>query len=80
MRQDTSGRLGLAGFRFLLRADDGLPDRRLVLSAFVQSAYDPDRPVLAGDPAPGGVVEMRIESRLVPQPLGRRHLGRAGAS
>ena len=66
VHQDTSGRLGLGGFRFLLSADDGLPDRRLVLTAFVQSAYDPDRPVLAGEPAPGGVVEVRLESRLVP--------------
>jgi hypothetical protein len=66
VRQDTAGRLGLGGFRFLLSADDGLPDRRLVLTAFVQSAYDPDRPVLAGEPAPGGVVEVRLESRLVP--------------
>ncbi|MET0555237.1 MAG: hypothetical protein ABW221_19500 [Vicinamibacteria bacterium] len=67
VRQDTAGRLGLGGFRFLLKADDGLPARRLVLTAFVQSAYDPDRPGLAGDPAPGGVVETRIESRLVPR-------------
>ena len=67
IRQDTSGRLGLTGFRCILSADDGLPDRRLVLSTFVQSAYDPDLPVLAGDPAPGGAVETRIGSRLVPQ-------------
>jgi hypothetical protein len=67
VRQDTAGRLGLGGFRFLLSADDGLPDRRLVLTAFVQSAYDPDRPVLEGEPAPGGAVEVRLESRLVPR-------------
>lgn len=67
VRQDTSGRLGLGGFRFLLSADDGLPDRRLVLTAFVQSAYDPDRPALDGETAPGGVVETRVESRLVPR-------------
>lgn len=67
VRQDTSGRLGLGGFRYVLSADDGLPDRRLVLSAFVQSAYEPDLPSLAGDPAPGGVAETRIGSRLVPR-------------
>lgn len=66
VRVATLGRLGLGGYRFLLRADDGLPERRLVLTAFVQSAYDPDRPSLSGDPQPGGVVETRIESRLVP--------------
>ena len=67
VRQDTAGRLGLGGFRFLLSADDGLPDRRLVLTVFVQSAYEPDRPVLAGEPMPGGLVELRLESRLVPR-------------
>lgn len=67
VRQDTSGRLGLASFRYVLSADDGLPERRLVVSAFVQSAYDPEQPALAGDPVPGGVVEARLASRLVPQ-------------
>lgn len=67
LRLDTSGRLGLGGFRYILRADDGLPDRPLVASVFVQSAYEPDRPVLAGEPAPGSAVETRIGSRLVTQ-------------
>jgi hypothetical protein len=67
LRMDTSGRLGLGAFRYLLSADDGLPDRRLVVDAFVQSAYEPDRPNLDGDPAPGSAVEVRIGSRLVPQ-------------
>jgi hypothetical protein len=67
LRLDTSGRLGLGGFRYVLRADDGLPDRRLVVNAFVQSAYEPDRPLLAGAPAPGSVAETRIASRLVPR-------------
>jgi hypothetical protein len=65
VRQGTSGRLGFGSFRYLLTADDGLPERRLVLSVFVQSAFDPERPLLSGDTSPGGVVETTLASRLV---------------
>lgn len=65
VRQGTAGRLGFGSFRYLLTADDGLPERRLVLSAFVQTAFEPERPLLTGDAAPGGVVEMTLTSRLV---------------
>lgn len=65
VRQETGQRLGLASFRYVLKADDGLPARRLVLPTFVQSAYEPDRPELSGDPAPGTAVELAVESRLV---------------
>ena len=65
VRPGTEGRLGVVTYRFLLKADDGLPDRRLTLSGFLQSAYDPDRPVLQGDVAPGGVARVTVGSREV---------------
>jgi hypothetical protein len=65
VRQPTEGRLGVATYRFLLKADDGLPERRLSLSGFLQSAYDPDQPVLEGDLAPGGVARVAVASREV---------------
>lgn len=63
IRQGTMGRLGLITYRFLLKTDDGLPDRRLALSGFVQSAYDPDQPILMGEAGPTEVVELAIGSR-----------------
>ncbi len=65
VRQPTQDRLGMASFRFTLKADDGLPDRRLSLSGFLQSAYDPDRAVLMGEVAPSGSAELSLGSREV---------------
>jgi hypothetical protein len=65
VRQTAEGRLGVATYRFLLKADDGQPERRLSLFGFVQSAYDPDQPVLEGDLAPGGVARVVVGSREV---------------
>lgn len=63
VRQDTLGQLGVVSYRFVLKTDDGLPDRRLALSGFLQSAYDPDQPILVGSAGPGGVIELRLASR-----------------
>ena len=65
VRQGTLGQLGVYVHRFLLKTDDGLPDRRLSLSGFLQSAYDPDQPILHGDAAPGAVLQLAVGSREV---------------
>jgi hypothetical protein len=65
VRQGTLGRLGVATWRFVLKADDGRPDRRLALSGFLQSAFDPDQPILQGEARPGGVIELPVASREV---------------
>jgi len=65
IHQGTLGRIGLVNYRFLLKTDDGLPDRRLALGGFLQSAYEPDQPILLGEAGPGGVVELAIASREV---------------
>ena len=65
VRQGTLGQLGVYVHRFLLKTDDGLPDRRFSISGFLQSAYDPDQPILHGDAAPGAVLELAVGSREV---------------
>ena len=66
VEQPTGGRFGLATFRVALRADDGGPERRLALSGFIQSAYDPDQPALdLGTVAPGGSGSLELFSREV---------------
>ncbi len=65
VRQGTLGRLGLVNYRYLLKTDDGLPDRRLSLGGFLQSAYEPDQPILQGDVGPGGTLELPIACREV---------------
>jgi hypothetical protein len=65
VQQPTEGRLGLASFRFVLRADDG-PELALALTGFVQSAYEPDQPALdLGGTAPGGSAGLELFSREV---------------
>jgi uncharacterized protein DUF1573 len=65
VEQPTEGRLGLASFRFALRTDDG-PDRRLSLTGFIQSAYEPDQPALdLGSVSPGGSAGLELFSREV---------------
>src|SRR4029079_7208353 len=65
VEQPTEGSLGLASFRFALRADDG-PERKLALTGFIQSAYDPDQPTLdLGDASPGGSAGLELFSREV---------------
>jgi hypothetical protein len=65
VQQPTEGRLGQASFRFSLRADDG-PERKLALTGFIQSAYDPDQPALdLGGVAPGGSAGLELFSREV---------------
>ena len=65
VEQPTEGRLGLASFRFALRAGDG-PERKLALTGFIQSAYDPDQPTLdLGDASPGGSAGLELFSREV---------------
>jgi hypothetical protein len=88
--QPTGGRLGLASFRIALKADDGAPERKLALTGFIQSAYDPDQPLIdLGTAAPGasGSVELfsrevaRLEVREVldaPEFLTADTAGRAG--
>jgi hypothetical protein len=66
VRQPTWGRLGLATFRFMVKADDGAPERRLALHGFVQSAYDPDQPLVdLGTVAPGAAATLELSSREV---------------
>jgi hypothetical protein len=65
VRQGTLGRIGLITYRMLLKADDGLPDRRLALTGFLQSAYEPDLPILLGEAVPGGVVSLAVACREV---------------
>jgi hypothetical protein len=66
VEQPTGGRLGVASFRVALRADDGGPERKLALTGFIQSAYDPDQPVLdLGSAAPGGSGSLELFSREV---------------
>ena len=66
VRQPTAGRLGLATFRFAVQADDGGPERKLALSGFVQSAYDPDQPLVDfGTVAPGATATIDLFSREV---------------
>jgi hypothetical protein len=66
VEQPTGGRSGLATFRFALRADDGAPERRLTVSGFIQSAYDPDQPALdLATVAPGGSGSLELFSREV---------------
>ena len=63
VEQPTEGRLGQASFRFALRADDG-PERKLALTGFIQSAYDPDQPALdLGTLPPGGSGGLELFSR-----------------
>jgi hypothetical protein len=66
VEQPTDGRLGLAGFRVALRADDGGPERKLALTGFVQSAYEPEQPALdLATVAPGGSGSLELFSREV---------------
>jgi hypothetical protein len=65
IRQGTQGRVGQVSYRFLLKTDDGLADRRLSLSGFLQSAYDPDLPVLEGVVGPGQTIDLSLASREV---------------
>ena len=65
VHQGTLGRIGFVNYRFLLKTDDGLPDRRLALSAFLHSAYEPDQPILQGSVAPEQTIELPLASREV---------------
>ncbi|HET9315504.1 MAG TPA: DUF1573 domain-containing protein [Vicinamibacteria bacterium] len=65
IRQGTQGRMGNVSYRFLLKTDDGLPDRHLSLAGFLQSAYEPDQPVLDGVAGPGQTIEVSLASREV---------------
>jgi hypothetical protein len=66
VRQPIGGRLGLATFRFAVKADDGAGERRITLGGFVQSAYDPDQPLVDfGTVAPGSVAPLDLFSREV---------------
>jgi hypothetical protein len=65
VEQPTEHRLGQASFRFALRADDGT-ERRLSLTGFIQSAYEPDQPALdLGAAGPGGSGRLELFSREV---------------
>lgn len=65
VQQPTEGRLGLASFRFVLRADDGR-ERKLALTGFIQSAYEPEQPALdLGSAAPGASGGLELFSREV---------------
>jgi uncharacterized protein DUF1573 len=66
VEQPTGGRLGLASFRFTLKAGDGAPERKLTLSGFIESAYDPDLPVVdVGTAGPGASASLELFSREV---------------
>jgi hypothetical protein len=66
VEQPTGGRLGMASFRFALKADDGAPERKLALSGFIQSAYEPDQPVVdVGTTGPGASRSLDLFSREV---------------
>lgn len=66
VEQPTGGRLGMASFRFTLKADDGAGERKLTLSGFIQSAYDPDLPVMdLGTAGPGASATVELFSREV---------------
>ena len=66
VEQPTGGRLGLASFRYALKADDGAPERKLALTGFIQSAYDPDQPVVdMGTAGPGASGSLELFSREV---------------
>ena len=65
VEQPTEGRLGMASFRFALLADDG-SERKLALTGFIQSAYEPDQPALdLGAAAPGASGSLELFSREV---------------
>ena len=66
VEQPTAGRLGLASFRVGIRTDDGSPERKLGLSGFIQSAYDPDQlSIDLGNAAPGASASLEMSSREV---------------
>ena len=65
VHQGTAGRLGVVTYRFVLKTDDGQPERYVALSGFLQSAFDPDQPILQGQTGPGGVIELALASREV---------------
>jgi hypothetical protein len=66
VEQPTEGRLGVASFRFALLVDDGAPERKLALTGFIQSAYDPDQPVMdLGIVGPGATSSLELFSREV---------------
>ena len=66
LRQGTAGRLGEASFRLAVAADDRPAERKLLLTGFLQSAYDPEEPELDfGQGSPGAVAERPLFSREV---------------
>jgi len=95
VRQPVGPRLGLASFRFVAVTDDAAKPRHdLELRAFVQSAYDPELPVIdfgIVDRATGATREIEVGSREVdtleleevaaaPAHVEVRPVGRAGVA
>ena len=65
VEQPTAGRLGLASFRVAMQTDDGA-ERKLGLSGFILSAYEPDQPSIdMGTVAPGATATLELFSREV---------------